>query len=106
MTENQTQSKRYTLTGVVASMIVREDRNGNPWVAFDLIRSEKTKIKCVAFTDKAGKFLARFRDGSEVKVYGYFETRTFTGQDGQTRSFQQFKLLWSDRADGETAQAA
>ena len=89
------QDKKYNYVGIVHRLVVRQDKSGKDWVAFKLMRLDGTKVECVAFVDKAAQFLGQFAEGATAKVFGFYEKRSFTGQDGKERTGQRFKLLWS-----------
>ena len=89
------QDKRYNYTGTVSNVVVRKDKNDAEWVSFDLARATGKPVKCVAFTAKAAQFLAQFAEGATAKVFGFYEKRAWKSADGQERTGQHLKVIWS-----------
>ena len=81
--ETTARAKRYNVTGVITNVQVRQDKNGNDWVAFKLRREGKRTISGAAFADKAKALLEMYNEGDEAKVFGYFEPREFTVMSGE-----------------------
>jgi hypothetical protein len=88
-------AKRYNVTGVISGLQVREDKNGNPWASFRLVREGKRAVSCAAFGERATNLTEKYQDGSEVKLFGYFEPQSFVGSEGTEVKFNRFTVLWS-----------
>ncbi len=95
MAEENSQSKRYNVSGIVANLAVRKDRNERDWISFNLVRPGKPAISCVAFGEQCEAFLLCFAEGSRVRLFGYFEKRDKSMPDGRVFTFHDFNVLWS-----------
>lgn len=89
--------KRYDLVGRLTGIKTGKTGANETWVSAKLRRigDKRTHTVC-AFGQHADDLLARFRDGDEVKVFGYFRSKTFQPADrSKPITFQQFRILWS-----------
>jgi hypothetical protein len=98
--------KRYNVVGKIANLNTRFDKNGRFWAAFSLARGDRRSLRAVAFAKKAADLVANYKEGDEVKLFGYFEPKTFIRPDGQTVRTSRLNVLWSGEPNPKRAVAA
>jgi hypothetical protein len=89
------QDKRYNVTGIISKLVTGSMKSGLPFVNLALVRDGKKALNCAGFDKKASDLLASFADGSTVKLFGFYETRSFTNAEGATVATKRFKILSS-----------
>ena len=87
----------YNLGRRISGIKTDKTGTGQTWLSAKLRRSgDKRDHTVCAFGQHADDLIARFRDGDEVKVFGYFRPKTFQPADrSKPITFQQFRILWS-----------
>lgn len=93
MTETLKRDKRYNITGTIRNLEVKTTSDGTQYARFELARDGKKIVKAVAFAEKAAQLIALVEKSPIARVFGFFEKRSFTGQDGTTRISQRFRVL-------------
>jgi hypothetical protein len=85
------------VVGVIAGLKSGQMKDGQTWLTAKLARGEdKKQVSFAAFGDKADNLLAQFADGDRVKLFGYFQPRTFTAPDtGEQITYRRMNVMWS-----------
>lgn len=92
-----TAAKTYNLTGSVADVSLGTDRKGRPFASFSLLRTNGKTVKCMVFAahiDKVKEAVEQAQGGN-VKLFGRFDRRQFTGSDGKEHTAMRFHALWA-----------
>jgi len=92
------QAKMYNLVGVISAIALHQDAKDRPFASFVLTSASTGKVqKCLVFAEHLPKVQAAVEAaaGTNVRIFGRFNRRSFTGADGKPASAVRFLTLWA-----------